>query len=91
MAVGNIIATIMRTQDARNSGARRPRGGEPIVISMVASPCCQTSTAHAAAANAKSKTSMTLCSSRSGPGWALSSAVSPMARNATAMRMIPGR
>ena len=55
------MATIMTTQDARNSGARRPMGGEAIVISMVASPCCQTSTAHAAAASAKSKTNMTLC------------------------------
>ena len=73
MAVGNIIATIMTTHDARNSGAGR---GEAIVISMVPSPCCQTSTAHAAAANAKSKTNMTLCSSRSGAGWALSSVVS---------------
>ncbi|MGC1881119.1 MAG: hypothetical protein WA703_07910, partial [Pseudolabrys sp.] len=27
-AVGNIIATIMMTQDARNSGARRLMGGE---------------------------------------------------------------
>jgi len=58
-AVGNIIATIMTTQITRNSGTRGPRVTEA-VISMVTSACCQTRTAQAAAASAKSKPSMTL-------------------------------
>jgi Cu(I)/Ag(I) efflux system protein CusF len=46
-AVGNIMATIMMTQIARNSGARRPMVGESIAISISVPAPCQTSSAQA--------------------------------------------
>jgi hypothetical protein len=58
-AAGNIIATIMTTQIARNSGARRPMVGESIVISICPAAPCQASTAHAAAASDSSTPKMT--------------------------------
>ena len=59
-AVGNIMATIMTTQIARNSGARRPMVGEFIAMSMSPPAPCQTSAAQAAAARASSRPKMTL-------------------------------
>jgi hypothetical protein len=59
-AVGNIMATIMVTQIARNSGARRPMVGRFIAISISAPVPCQTSAAQAAAARASSRPKMTL-------------------------------
>src|SRR5688572_8699796 len=49
-AVGNIMATIMTIQMARNSGAVSPIVGLAIAIPIPAA--CQTSTIHAAAARA---------------------------------------
>ena len=59
-AVGNIIATIITTQIAMKSVARKPVVDEAIVMSMLTSPCCQTRTAHAAAASVMSKNNMAL-------------------------------
>ena len=60
-AVGNIIATIMTTQIARNRSACRPVAGEAIVMCMVMLWAGHTSATHAAVASASSKTNMTLC------------------------------
>ena len=64
-AVGNIIATIMTTQIARNGTARMPIAGEAIVMCMVMLWAGHTRATHAAAASPRSKNDMIL---RSGSG-----------------------
>ena len=59
MAGGNIIATIMTTQIAKNSEARMPVVDDAVRLHIDAR-ICHTSTAQAAAGRAKSKPKMAL-------------------------------
>jgi hypothetical protein len=54
-AVGNIIATIMTTQVARNSGQRMPMVGDAITMPISALLPCIANIAQAAAARASSR------------------------------------
>src|SRR3954447_21367402 len=72
-AAGNIMATIIVTQIARNSGARKPIVGEAIAMSIPGSEPCQASrSAQAAAARVRSRPSMALHWVASVPVWARS-------------------
>jgi hypothetical protein len=75
-AAGNIMAAIITTQIARNSGARSPIVGDAIAMSIAGSEACQASSAQPAADRARSRPNMALRWAASGPVGTRSMAVS---------------